>query len=266
MVPAITEVVMIGMRAATTRCWAAARRRRRWRWRAWRWAARTDRGAKMMIASIRSEISARPSCTVIMMTLAGFAAIEMVARTAAADRPTERRRTAGGRAALFARRWLMIVIAAVIPHGAVVAAMIPASMTAVMIAVMVVIVSTIMIMIMIMIVMMVVVTEKVETPGVEPDEAVARVEIVILGRTEPVDAGIAGPVAIPLVAPPIAADPVVIVAVYVAIVERSLVPFAVEINRTISDRVIPKIGRAAVAVAIAAGLVGKSYAAARSVA
>src|SRR4029077_14866707 len=136
--------------------------------------------------------------TVAMMTLARFAAIEMIAGTA--DRTAKRRRAAGSSSALAARRsaGLRIAVAAMIPNRTVIAGMIPASMSAMVVAVMIMIVTAIMI-----VMMVVMVTEEAQAPSVKPDESIVRVEIVVLGRTEPVDAGIAGPVTFPLVATPV---------------------------------------------------------------
>jgi len=199
-----------------------------------------------------------------MVATAEFTAIEMVAKGSAPRRATKWCRTTCRRSAVLAGRAarISVVVATVIPDRAVIATMVP--MIAMVIAVMVVIM--IAVMVVIVIVMMVVVAEKAEAPGVEPDEAVVRIKIVVERWTEASDAGIVGPIAFPLVAPPVAADPVVVVAVYVAIVERSAVPFAVEIDRTIGDRIVPEICRTAHAVAIATCVVGKSYSVARSVA
>lgn len=197
-----------------------------------------------------------------MVASAKFTAIEVVAKTS--GRATKRRRTASRRSAVIAGRSarVPVVVATVIPDRAVIATMVP--MIAMVIAVMVMIM--IAVMVMIVIVMMVVVTEKVEAPGIEPDETVVGIEVIVTWRTKPADAGVVGPIAFPLVAPPVAADPVVVVAVYVAIVERTAIPFTVEIDRTIGDRIVPEIGRTAHAVAIATRVVGKSYSVARSVA
>src|SRR5690349_11197027 len=137
-----------------------------------------------------------------------------------------------------------------IPDDAVVAAMVPAAVAVIAMMVMVMIVVAIMI-----VVVMVMVMEKAKTPGVEPDESVVDVEIIVLRRPEATDAGIVGPIAAPLVQAPVAADPVIVVALPIAIVERSAIPLAVEIDRAISDRIIPEIVRAAGAVAIAPRLV-----------
>lgn len=198
-----------------------------------------------------------------MVASAKFTAIEVVAKTS--GRATKRRRTASRRSAVIAGRSarMSVMVAAVIPDRAVIATMVP--MIAMVIAVMVVIMIAVMIMIVIVVVVMVV-TEETQTPGVEPDEAVVRIEIIVERWTEASDAGVVGPIAFPLVAPPVAADPVVVVAVYVAIVERTAIPFTVEIDRTIGDRIVPEIGRTAHAVAIATRVVGKSYSVARSVA
>ena len=124
----------------------------------------------------------------------------------------------------------------------------------------------IMIMVAIMIVIVMMVMEEAPTPGIEPDESVVDVEIVILWRSEPVDAGVVWPVARPFVHAPVAANPVVIIALPIAIVERSAIPFAVEIDGAVGDGIIPEIVRTACAVAIAPCIVGKSDAVARSVA
>src|SRR5216684_2381810 len=146
-----------------------------------------------------------------------------------------------------------------IPNRAVVAAAIPTAMTVIAMVIVIMVVIAIMI-------VMVVMMEKAEAPVVQPDKAVARIEIVVERRTESADARIVRPIAFPLVAPPIAADPVEIVALRVAIVERSAIPLAVEIDGTIGYRIVPEIIRTAQAVAISAALVRKSDAAARAVA
>src|SRR5689334_3898998 len=219
-----------------TAAWCT-RRRRWWRWR-WRWwrrrSARTTpaAGIEMMsfrATSIRPETSAWGGRAAIMVATAESTAIEMVAKGPTPRRTTKWCRTTRRRSAMIAGRAarISVVVATVIPDRAVIAAMVP--MIAMVIAVMVVI----MIAVMIVIVMMVVVTEKAQAPGVEPDEAVVRIKIVVERWTEASDAGVIGAIAFPLVAPPVAADPVVVIAVYVAIVEGPAIPFAVEIDRTI---------------------------------
>ena len=182
-------------------------------------------------------------------------------RMAPAFRSAKRRRCAArGRRARRSTR-LRIVVATVVPDDAMVAAMVPVAVS--MIAMMVVIVVAIMIMI---VIVMMVVAEEAQTPRVEPDEPVVDVEIIVLRRSKASDAGIVGPVSAPLVVAPVAANPVVVVALPIAIVERSAVPLAGEIDRAVGDGIIPKVFRATQAVAIPAGLVRKSDAAAWPVA
>ena len=155
-----------------------------------------------------------------------------------------------------------IVVAAMIPNDAMIPAVIPCAMALVAMVVM----AMIMVMVAIMVMIVMVLMEKAPTPGIEPDESVVDVEIVILWRSEPADAGVVGPVASPFVHAPVAANPVVIIALPIAIIEWSAIPLAVEIDRAVRDGIIPEIVRAAGAVAIAPCVVGKSDAVARSVA
>ena len=157
---------------------------------------------------------------------------------------------------------MAIVVAAVIPDAAMIAATVPVAVTVITIMIMIVIV----VMIAIVIVVMMVMTEPEEAPLVAPNESVVEIEIIIERRPEAVDADIVRPVTAPRVAAPIAVYPIVIVAVPVAIIEGTAIPLAVEIDRAIGDWIIPESVRTSPTVAIAPALVGKSYAAARAVA
>src|SRR5689334_11092388 len=189
-------------------------------------------------------------------------ALEMVAessagiRAAAASRPPKRRRCAARGRRARRSAGLRIVVAAMIPDDAMIAAMIPSAVTMIAVVVMIAVV----------IVMVVVMAEEAQTPRVEPDESVVDVEVVVLGRSKAADAGIVRPVASPFVAPPVAANPIIVVALPIAIIERSAIPLARKIDRAIGDRIIPEIVRATRAVAITAGVVGKPDAAAWPVA
>src|SRR5689334_14834493 len=193
-------------------------------------------------------------------------ALEMVAessagiRATAASRPPKRRRCAARGRRARRSAGLRIVVAAVIPDDAMIAAVILSAVA--MIAVVVMIVA----MIAVVIVMVVVMAEEAQTPRIEPDESVVDVEVVVLGRSKAADAGIVRPVAPPFVAPPVAANPIIVVALPIAIIERSAIPLAREIDRAVGDRIIPEIVRATRAVAIAARVVGKPDAAAWPVA
>jgi hypothetical protein len=62
----------------------------------------------------------------------------------------------------------------------------------------------------------------------------------------------------PLIAPPIALDPIPIISAVFAVVERPVVPIAAEIHRAIIDRIIPELVGASRLVAISSAVVGKT--------
>lgn len=202
------------------------------------------------------------------MVRAGLIAFEVIveprakraARIRVAAISAMRRRTAACRRCTWCSTRLRIVVAAMIPDNTVVAAMVPGAVTVVAMVVMIVIVVAIMVVVVVM-----VVVEEAPPPSIKPDKSVIDIEIVVLRRSIAADAGIVGSVTRPLVEAPVAAYPVVVIALPVTIVERPAIPLTVEIDRTVSDRIIPKIFRTPRAVAIAARLVGKSDAAAWSV-
>src|SRR5512146_411834 len=103
------------------------------------------------------------------------------------------------------------MIAAVIPNTSMVATAVPTAVIPMI---------SIMAMIMIAVVIAVVPVEPARAPLVVPHKTVAYVEIVAERWAETVDAGIVGPAIAPLVAPPVAVDPVIVRATRIAIVER----------------------------------------------
>src|SRR5579864_4911506 len=247
----------IVMRIPATRRWTTWRRTTRRRWGRWRrivYRRRRAPDVHVMAAASRVAVTA---IEVIATARFGRPAISRFAkwRGSAAGRRRGRRT---GR--------MRIVVAAMIPNDAMIPAVTPYAMALVAMVVMVMVMVMVAIMIAIMVVIVMMVMEESPTPGIEPDESVVDVEIVILWRSEPADAGVVRPVASPFVHAPVAADPVVIIALPIAIVERSAIPLAVEIDRAVSDGIIPEIVRAACAVAVAPCIVGISDAVARTIA
>lgn len=250
MVAAAMESAIV-MRIPATRRWTTWQRitRRRWgRWRRVIYRRRSAPDVHVMAAASRVAVTA----------------IEVIA-TARFGRPAISRFAKGRGSAAGRRRGrrtgrMRIVVAAMIPNDAMIPSVTPCAVTLVAMVVMA------MVMVAIMVVIVMMVMEESPTPGIEPDESVVDVEIVILGRSEPTDAGVVWPVAIPFIQAPVAADPVVIIALPIAIVERSAIPLAVEIDRAVSDGIIPEIVRAACAVAVAPCIVGISDAVARTIA